>query len=137
MPAMRLWVAAVLLVASWAWADDALRQSVLYFLHRADITAHVRLDSVYSLQTLGGAPHGRGGYTRFKVETTVVEGFKGIAPGPIEFVVTIEQPATPPRHGDYIVSLDRSADGPLVFADSSVLWVAATPPLLAAARQGR
>lgn len=67
---------------------------------------------------------------------TVIEGFKGVGPGRITFVVAQEQPSDPPRNGQFIVSLSRDKDGRLIFADDSVLWVAASPDLLAAVRAG-
>jgi ketosteroid isomerase-like protein len=113
--------------------DDLLRDNVLYWLDRADVTAHVRIDRVATSREIRD-DRGRVGYIRFRVDATVLESFRGSAPGPIAFFVTQEQPSEPPR-GQFIVSLDRGDDGTLYFADDSAWWVAATPALLAAARK--
>jgi hypothetical protein len=113
--------------------EDLLRDNVLYWLERADVTAHVRIDQVATAQEIRD-DRGQVGYVRFRVDATVLESFRGPAPGPIVFFVTQEQPSRPPR-GEFIVSLDRGDDGTLYFADDSAWWVAATPRLLAAARK--
>jgi hypothetical protein len=135
--AYALLVAMFLVVAIPATADqsvdDLRRDNVLYWLARADVTVHVRVDHVSVAQEIRD-DRGRVGYIRFRVAATVLESFRGSAPGPIEFFVTQEQPSEPPG-GEFIVSLDRGSDGTLHFADDSVWWVAATPPLLAVARR--
>ena len=133
----QLIVMTALFLAGSAHADDFLRHNVIYFLKHSSVTAHVRIDSTRTIEELRDLTSGRVGYKRFKVSATVIEGFMGAKPGKIEFIVTQEQPSAPPRNGQFIVSLNRGKDGHLVFADDSVLWVAARPDLLAAARTGR
>jgi hypothetical protein len=133
-------IAACLLAAAMAMPanadqsiDDLQRDNVLYWLDRADVTAHVRIEAVSVAQEIRD-DRGQVGYIRFHVDATVLESFHGSAPGPIGFFVTQEQPSTPPR-GEFIVALDRGSDGSLHFADDSAWWIAATPSLLAAARK--
>ena len=130
-------VIAALFLATNTQARDFLRHNVIYFLKHSSVTAHIQIDGVRTVEEIRDINTGRVGYRRFKVRATVIEGFKGIKPGKIEFLVTQEQPSFPPRNGHYIVSLNRDKSGHLLFADESVLWVAASPDLLAAARTGR
>ncbi|WP_369980747.1 hypothetical protein [Xanthomonas bundabergensis] len=125
-----------LLLAGSAHADDFLRRNVLYFLQHSSMTAHVRIDGTRSIKEVRDLTTGRIGYKTFEVTATVIEGFKGVGPGEITFAVTQEQPSDPPREGQFIVSLNRDKDDRLFFADDSVLWVVASPDLLAAARTG-
>ena len=125
-------VAATLPASADQSLDDLLRDNLLYWLERADVTAHVRIDQVANAREIRD-DRGRVGYIRFRVHATVLESFRGPAPGPIVFYVTQEQPSRPPR-GEFIVSLDRGDDGTLYFADDSAWWIEATPALLAAAR---
>jgi len=113
--------------------DDLQRDNVLYWLDRADVTAHVRIDAVATANEIRD-DRGHVGYIRFRVDATVLESFRGAERGPIEFFVTQEQPSQPPR-GEFIVSLARANDGTLSYADDSAWWIPATPSLLAAARQ--
>lgn len=129
-------IMAALLLAGSAQADDFLRQNVLYFLQHASVTAHVRIDRTRTVNEFRDLTTGRVGYKTFEVMATVIEGFKGVGQGKITFLVVQEQPSDPPRNGQFIVSLNRDKDGRLVFADDSVLWVAASPDLLAAVRAG-
>lgn len=133
----QLIVMAALLLAGSAHADDFLRRNVLYFLQHASVTAHVRIDGARAVKEFRDLTTGRVGYKTFEVTATVIEGFKGIGPGEITFVVAQEQPSDPPHNGQFIVSLNRDKDGRLVFADDSALWVAASPDLLAAVRACR
>ena len=126
-----------LLPASFAHADDYLRQNVIYFLQHSSVTAHVRIDSVRTIKIIRDITTQRVGYKTFEVAATVIKGFNGTKPGKIRFIVTQEQPSDPPHKGHYIVNLNRDKDGTLAFADESVLWVAASPDLLTAARLGR
>ena len=128
---------AVLLMAGSACASDFMRENVIHFLQTSAMTAHIRIDSVRTVEELRDMTTGRVGYKRFAVSATVIEGFRGVQPGTIEFIVTQEQPSDPPSSGHYIVSLNRGETGNLVFADDSVLWVPASPSLIAAARTGR
>ena len=133
----QLVVTAALLMAGSACTSDHMRQNVIHFMQTSAMTAHVRIDSVRTVEELRDITTGRVGYKRFAVSATVVEGFKGVETGTIEFIVTQEQPSDPPSSGHYIVSLNRGETGDLVFADDSVLWVPASPSLIAAARKGR
>ncbi len=130
-------VIATLFFAGSAQASDALRENVIYFLERAPVTAHIKIDNVSTLEEFRSNKTENSGYKKFKVTATVVEGFKGIEPGKIEFTVTQEHPSIPPNKGEFIVSLILDRDDNLVFADSSVLWVPAKPDLIAAARAAR
>ena len=134
---LQLVVTAALLMADSACASDYMQQNVMHFMQSSAITAHVRIESVRTVEELRDITTGRVGYKRFAVSATVIEGFKGVEPGTIEFIVTQEQPSDPPSGGQYIVSLNRGETGDLVFADDSVLWVPASPSLIAAARTGR
>jgi len=130
-------VTAALLLASSACASDYMRQNVIHFMQASAMTALVRIDNVRTVEELRDITTGRVGYKRFAVSATVIEGFRGVEPGRIEFIVTQEQPSDPPSSGQYIVSLNHGETGDLVFADDSVLWVPASPSLIAAARMGR
>lgn len=132
-----LMVVTAMVLACDARADAFLRRNVIHYLQHAPVTAHVRIDGASTMEALRDPITGRIGYKRFKMTATVIEGFKGVKHGRIEFIVTQEQPSDPPRRGEFIVSLDRDQDGRLVFADDSVLWVTATQELLAAARVGK
>jgi hypothetical protein len=126
----------VLLTVAGNAADAAFyRHNVIYFLSHSDATAHIRILNVRTLDEFRDNATGAVGYKRFEIAGQVLEAFKGSVPNRVVIRIIQEQPSEPPHAGEFIVSLNGRGSS-YDFADSSALWVAATPELILAARAG-
>lgn len=115
-------------------SGQAQQAGAIHFMQRSRTTAHVRIVAAEAARDFNVDEARRSGYVQWRVRALVVEGLAGplarAAPGtPVSFDVTLELPGAPPSDGEVVVSLNRRS-GRWMFADTSALWVPATPALL-------